>query len=71
MDKKTTTDGNFIAAAAKSSNVITNLAKGICFFGGFGVQSNMGNAITIFTKYTDDVGANRPRHYFRYRLPKV
>lgn len=51
--KNTTTGGNFIAAAAKSNNELTELAKGICFFGGFGVQSNMGNAVAIFTKFAD------------------
>jgi len=45
--------GNFIAAAANSNNELTELSKGIAFFRGFGVESNMSKAVAIFTKYAE------------------
>ena len=45
--------GNFIAAAVNSNNELTELAKGIAFFRGFGVEANMSKAVAIFTKYAD------------------
>ena len=49
VPKNTKAGGNFIhLASTTSSNELTELATGICYFGGFGVKADMAKAFSIF-----------------------
>ena len=54
ITKNTRECSRLISLASTSNNELSNLAKGICYFGGFGgVTADMHKALSIFQTYAD------------------